>query len=110
VAALKARGFQSPYLRQFVAARINPIRFAKTVEMTPEELLDNMMEKAEKFDVGAVKEDQGQSAGGFGGGADGGLRHPRLVPREGPPRRGSRAACRGGPRRDSPVRSRPVLL
>jgi ParB family chromosome partitioning protein len=56
VAALKARGFQSPYLRQFVAARINPIRFAKTVEMTPEELLDAMMEKAEKFDVGAVKE------------------------------------------------------
>jgi hypothetical protein len=55
VAALKARGFQSPYLRQFVAARINPIRFAKTVEMTPEELLDAMMEKAEKFDVGAVK-------------------------------------------------------
>ena len=70
VAALKARGFQSPYLRQFVAARINPIRFAKTVEMTPEELLDAMMEKAEKFDVGAVKEDQVQSAGGYGGGDD----------------------------------------
>ena len=70
VAALKARGFQSPYLRQFVAARINPIRFAKTVDMTPEELLDKMMEKAEKFDVGAVKEDQVQSAGGFGGGDD----------------------------------------
>jgi ParB family chromosome partitioning protein len=70
VAALKARGFQSPYLRQFVAARINPIRFAKTVDMTPEELLDKMIEKAEKFDVGAVKEDQVQSAGGFGGGDD----------------------------------------
>ncbi len=70
VAALKERGFQSPYLRQFVAARINPIRFAKTVEMTPDELLDKMIEKAEKFDVGAVKEDQVQSAGGFGGGDD----------------------------------------
>ena len=70
VAALKARGFQSPYLRQFVAARINPIRFAKTVDMTPDELLDNMIGKAEKFDVGAVKEDQVQSAGGFGGGDD----------------------------------------
>jgi len=70
VAALKARGFQSPYLRQFVAARINPIRFAKTVDMTPEELLEQMMAKVEKFDVGAVKEDQVQSAGGFGGGDD----------------------------------------
>ena len=29
VTALKARGLESPYLRAFVVARINPIRFQR---------------------------------------------------------------------------------
>jgi len=29
IAALSARGFKSPYLRNYVVARINPVRFIK---------------------------------------------------------------------------------
>ena len=64
IAQLKQRGIQSPYLRAFVTARINPIRFAKTVEMTPEELLQKMTAAAAKFDAGKVRQDQVQAGGG----------------------------------------------
>ena len=30
IAGLQARGFRSPYLRNYVVARINPVRFHKT--------------------------------------------------------------------------------
>ena len=64
IAQLKQRGIQSPYLRAFVTARINPIRFAKTVELSPEELLQKMTAAAGKFDIGKVKQDQVQAGGG----------------------------------------------
>ena len=37
VASLKARGFKSPYLRNYVVARLNPVRFhkAKKGDSTP---------------------------------------------------------------------------
>ncbi len=66
IAALKERGLTSPYLRAFVTARINPVRFAKEVTMSPEELLKKMRAKAESFDVAKVRQDQVASAGGFG--------------------------------------------
>src|SRR4029078_6048932 len=64
IAQLKERGIQSPYLRAFVTARINPIRFAKTVDITPEELLQKMTAAAAKFDIGKVRQDQVQAGGG----------------------------------------------
>ena len=64
IAALKQKGIQSPYLRAFVTARINPIRFAKTVDLGPEELLQKMTAAAAKFDVGKVRQDQVQVSGG----------------------------------------------
>jgi ParB family chromosome partitioning protein len=70
VAALKERGIQSPYLRPFVTARINPIRFAKTVDIGVDELLKKMAAAAAKFDVGKVRPDQVQASGGGGGGGD----------------------------------------
>lgn len=70
VAALKQRGLQSPYLRPFVAARINPIRFAKTVDLTVEQLLQKMTAAAAKFDVGKVRQEQIQAGGGGGGNDD----------------------------------------
>jgi len=70
VAALKARGLTSPYLRPFVVARINPIRFAKEVSMTPEELIAKMQQSAAKFDVAKVREDQIAAVGSFGGGEE----------------------------------------
>lgn len=63
VAALKERGLQSPYLRAFVTARINPIRFAKTVDLSVDELLKKMTAAATKFDVAKVRPDQIQGGG-----------------------------------------------
>ena len=52
VEALKARGLTSPYLRSFVVARINPIRF-RPKEAEPlsfDETMDRLMKAAAKFD------------------------------------------------------------
>jgi ParB family chromosome partitioning protein len=62
---LKARGITSPYLRAFVTARINPIRFAKTVSDTPEELLAKMHKAADKFDTEKVRADQVTASAGY---------------------------------------------
>jgi ParB family chromosome partitioning protein len=62
VAALQARGFRSPYLRTYVVARINPVRFHKVKKgetKPPMELpaaLTRMAAAARKFDVASVKE------------------------------------------------------
>lgn len=60
VKELKEQGFESPYLRAFVIARINPLRFQKAGakgEKAPDfdKTLDRMIEKAAAFDVGKVK-------------------------------------------------------
>jgi ParB family chromosome partitioning protein len=55
VAALKERGFTSPYLKTFVVARLNPLRFRRGATMSADEALDAMMTAAEKFDAGKVK-------------------------------------------------------
>jgi ParB family chromosome partitioning protein len=55
VAALKERGFTSPYLKAFVVARLNPLRFRRGATMGADEALDAMMAAAEKFDAGKVK-------------------------------------------------------
>ena len=67
VAALKERGLQSPYLRPFVTARLDPFRFKKDVTATPEELIAKMRAAAAKFDVAKVRADQVTAAGGQGG-------------------------------------------
>jgi ParB family chromosome partitioning protein len=62
IAALQQRGFRSPYLRSYVVARINPVRFhklAKGVSKPPMELpaaLTRMAAAARKFDVASVRE------------------------------------------------------
>ncbi len=55
VAALKERGFTSPYLKAFVVARLNPLRFRRGATMSADAALDAMMAAAEKFDAGKVK-------------------------------------------------------
>lgn len=64
IAALKERGFESPYLRNFVVARIRPFRPRGRPAPDPDALLDHMAEKAERFDVGKVKDAQISKAGG----------------------------------------------
>jgi ParB family chromosome partitioning protein len=64
VKRLKERGFQSPYLRAFVVARINPLRFKRGAKADPDETLAKMLASAERFDAGKVRPDQVASAGG----------------------------------------------
>jgi ParB family chromosome partitioning protein len=64
VSALKARGFESPYLRAFVVARINPIRFKRGAKVEFDETIDKMLAAARRFDAGKVRTDQVARAGG----------------------------------------------
>jgi len=61
IAGLEARGFKSPYLRSYVVARINPVRFhrAKQGDTAPPmpiaAALTRMAAAAKKFDPGSVR-------------------------------------------------------
>ncbi len=61
---LKKRGFTSPYLRPFVVARINPIRFSKSTDFDFDEVLGRMRKNAEKFNVEKIKQEDVVRAGG----------------------------------------------
>ena len=64
VAKLKEREFKSPYLKPFVVARINPIRFAKNPTGDLRSILEKMVASAKKFDAGKIKESDVQATGG----------------------------------------------
>jgi len=64
VRGLKERGFDSPYLRAFVVARINPLRFKRGATAEFDETIDRMIASASRFDVGKVKADQVARASG----------------------------------------------
>ncbi|MEP6574442.1 MAG: ParB N-terminal domain-containing protein [Gemmatimonadota bacterium] len=64
VQGLKARGFESPYLKAFVIARINPLRFKRGAKATFDDTIGTMLESAKRFDAGKVKPDQVARAGG----------------------------------------------
>jgi ParB family chromosome partitioning protein len=64
VARLKARGFVSPYLRAFVVARINPLRWMQGEPPPLEEVLKTMRERAAKFNTEKVKQEDLAAAGG----------------------------------------------
>jgi len=61
---LKERGFESPYLRAFVVARINPLRFKRGAKAEFEETIDRMIASARRFDAGKIKADQVARTGG----------------------------------------------
>ena len=61
---LKARGFVSPYLRAFVVARINPLRFMQGEPPELAEVLKTMAQRAAKFNTEKVKQEDLASAGG----------------------------------------------
>ncbi|HEY7114518.1 MAG TPA: ParB/RepB/Spo0J family partition protein [Thermoanaerobaculia bacterium] len=62
--ALKDRGFESPYLRAFVVARINPLRFHKGEPPSFDATLEKMIGSARKFKPESVKAEQVARAGG----------------------------------------------
>ena len=63
VAALKARGMQSPYLKAFIVARINPLRFTRK-QADFDETIDKMLGSARRFDAGKIRSDQIARTGG----------------------------------------------
>ena len=64
VEALKQKGLSSPYLKPFVVARINPIRFSKSTEFDFDEVLDKMLANAARFNVDRVKQEDVAKIGG----------------------------------------------
>src|SRR5688572_31796194 len=66
VDALKTKGLTSPYLKAFVVARVNPIRFSKSTEFDFDEVIDKMTASAKKFNVEKVKQEDVAKASGGG--------------------------------------------
>jgi ParB family chromosome partitioning protein len=64
VDGLKKRGFQSPYLRPFVIARINPLRFMKGKAPPLDELLATMTKRARGMNVDRIKPEDVARTGG----------------------------------------------
>ena len=64
IAKLKARGFVSPYLRAFVVARVNPLRWIQGEPPPLDEVLKTMRERAAKFNTEKIKQEDLATAGG----------------------------------------------
>ncbi len=64
VARLKEKGLTSPYLRSFVVARINPLRWIKGDLPSAASIIAQMSQRAAKFNVEKVKQEDLARAGG----------------------------------------------
>jgi len=64
VEKLKARGLTSPYLKAFVVARVNPLRFIKGAPPPFDELLDTMTKRARGMDPGKIRSEDLARSGG----------------------------------------------
>jgi ParB family chromosome partitioning protein len=71
VGRLKERGLQSPYLKNFVVARVNFLRFHKGEPPDFDDAVTRMLGSVQRFNVDKVKrEDIGRMGGGGGGEGD----------------------------------------
>ncbi len=64
VAKLREKGLTSPYLRSFVVARINPIRWIQGDLPPAEKVLETMRDKAAKFNTDKVRQEDLARMGG----------------------------------------------
>ena len=64
VKKLKDKGFVSPYLRSFVVARINPLRWIQGDPPPLEEVLKTMRDRAARFNVDKIKQSDLANMGG----------------------------------------------
>jgi ParB family chromosome partitioning protein len=64
VATLREKGLVSPYLRSFVVARVNPLRWIKGDLPSAEKVLTTMRDRAAKFNAGNVKQEDLARMGG----------------------------------------------
>jgi ParB family chromosome partitioning protein len=64
VAKLRERGLTSPYLRAFVVARINPLRWIKGELPPAEKVIAQMRDRAARFNVDRIKQEDLARSGG----------------------------------------------
>ena len=64
VKKLKEKGFVSPYLRTFVVARINPLRWIQGEPPPLDEVLKTMRDRAARFNVEKIKQSDLANMGG----------------------------------------------
>ena len=64
VKGMKSRGLESPYLKAFVVARINPLRFQRKPTADFDETIDKMLGSARRFDSSKIRADQVARSGG----------------------------------------------
>jgi ParB family chromosome partitioning protein len=64
IAKLKDRGLVSPYMRNFVVARVNPLRWIKDEPPPLPEVLKTMRERLSRFNVEKVNQQDLAKAGG----------------------------------------------
>ncbi len=64
VAQLRERGLVSPYLRSFVVARVNPLRWVEGEPPPAEEVLEKMRARALKMDASKIRQEHLARAGG----------------------------------------------
>ena len=70
VKKLKDKGFVSPYLRAFVVARINPLRWIQGDPPALDEVLKTMTGRAAKFNTEKIRQEDLASVGGAADDAD----------------------------------------
>jgi len=64
VAKLKERGFESPYLKAFVVARVNPLRFMKGAAPGFDEVFAQMTKRARGLDPAKIRSEDVARSGG----------------------------------------------
>jgi ParB family chromosome partitioning protein len=64
VDGLKQRGLTSPYMRAFVVARVNPLRFIKGEPPPPDELLETMTKRARGMNLDKIRSQDVARSGG----------------------------------------------
>lgn len=70
VEALKAKGLSSPYLKNYVVARVNYLRFKKGGEFDFDETIGKMLAATKKIDAAKVEKDDIAKMGGGGGSSE----------------------------------------
>jgi ParB family chromosome partitioning protein len=70
VKRLKEKGFDSPYLKNFVVARVNPLRFMKGKAPPFDELFETMTKRARGMDAGKIRGEDVARSGGPGAEAE----------------------------------------
>ncbi len=64
VEALKAKGLQSPYLKNYVVARVNFLRFKKDGDFDFDETIDKLHASVKKIDPSQVNKEDVAKMGG----------------------------------------------